>query len=232
MSLWIAGVEEGDPEVNSDGVNCLAFYEAMSAVSDQSCGEWNAVGGRRIWVVTKSATGRFFAVVWQQTSGFNWVPRLRLLEPEAGTWDSVVMKAADIDSGPNQELVAGIRYAGSGGYLDIDVIDAIGGNPKVVAHVEGANKGIAYTESKLGVWIWNAEFGPTDPFCCPSAFSQFLLSSDGGTWILDRRYCRRSPGRDPVPERVLRRSYRLRDTACALRQLDSGHTRGKIVITL
>ena len=183
-SAWIPGVEEGDPEVTSDGVNCLGFYEAMGATTYSACGEWNAVGGRRIWTVTKGADDRFFAVVWQETASFQWVPRLRLLEPEPATWSSVVLKAADIDGGPNEELVSGIRYEGTGKYLDIDVIDAIGGNPIVVAHVPGADRGIAFTEAKLGVWIYTAVFDATEPNCCPSRYSQYLLGSDGGDWFL------------------------------------------------
>lgn len=184
LTAWIAGVEEGDPEVTGDGVNCLAFYEATGATSYSACGEWNAVGGRRVWTVTKGASDRFFAVVWQETASFQWVPRLRLLEPAAGTWATVVLKAADIDGGPNEELVSGIRVEGSGGYLDIDVIDAIGGNPSVVAHVPGADRGIAFTEENLGVWIYTAVFDAAEPNCCPSRYSQYLLSSDGGDWIL------------------------------------------------
>ena len=149
-----------------------------------ACGEWNAVGGRRVWTVTKGATDRFFAVVWQETAPFQWVPRLRLLEPAAGTWATVVLKAADIDGGPNEELVSGIRFEGSGRYLDIDVIDAIGGNPSVVAHVPGADRGIAFTEANLGVWIYTAVFDAAEPNCCPSRYSQYLLSSDAGDWIL------------------------------------------------
>lgn len=183
-SAWIAGVEEGDPEVTSDGVNCIGFYEAMGATSYSACGEWNAVGGRRIWTVTKGASDRFFAVVWQETASFQWVPRLRLLEPDPFTWSSVTLKAADIDGGPNEELVSGIRYEGTGHYLDIDVIDAIGGNPAVVAHVPGADHGIAFTEDDLGVWIYTAVFDDADPLCCPSRYSQYLLTSDSGDWIL------------------------------------------------
>ena len=183
-SAWIAGVEEGDPEVTSDGVNCLGFYEAMGATTYSACGEWNAVGGRRVWTVTKGAGDRFFAVVWQETVSFQWVPRLRLIEPEPATWSSVVLKAADIDGGPNEELVAGIRYEGTGKYLDIDVIDAIGGNPTVVAHVPGADRGIAFTEANLGVWIYTAVFDASEPNCCPSRYSQYLLASDSGAWVL------------------------------------------------
>lgn len=156
----------------------------MGATTYSACGEWNAVGGRRIWTVTKGATDRFFAVVWQETASFQWVPRLRLLEPAAGTWSSVILKAADIDGGPNEELVSGIRYEGTGRYLDIDVIDAIGGNPTVVAHVPGADRGIAFTEENLGVWIYTAVFVAEEPNCCPSRYSQYLLLSDGGDWIL------------------------------------------------
>lgn len=199
LSMWIAGVEEGDPEVTSDGVNCLGFYEAQGASSYSACGEWNAAGGRRIWAVTKGATDRFFAVVWQETAPFNWVPRLRVLEPAPGTWSAVTMISADIDGGPNEELVAGIRFEGTGGYLDIDVIDVIGGNPKVVGHVDGLSKGIAYTESKTGVRLWGAEFGPEDAGCCPSSYSHNLLKSGAGGWVLDEGPPVDSPEDIPFP---------------------------------
>lgn len=183
-SLWIAGVEEGDPEVTSDGVNCLGFYEATGATTYSACGEWNAVGGRRVWTVTKGAADRFFAVIWQEISPFDWVPRLRLLEPEPNIWSAVTLRATDIDGGPNEELVSGIRYVGTGDFLDVDVIDVIGANPQVVGHVDGIDKAVAYTEDNAGVRIWDAEFGPEDPGCCPSSYTSYLLESGVGGWVL------------------------------------------------
>ena len=179
---WIAGVEEGDPEVASDGTNCLGFHEATGATTYSACGEWQAIGETYVWTVTKGVSNRFFAVVWKETTPFNWSPRLRMLEPAAGLWDSLTIKAADIDGGPNQELISGIRLNGTGGFLDLDVADNIGGNPVIVAHVEGIESGTAFTQASVGVRFWEANFAPADPLCCPTSWSEFLLSVVAGGW--------------------------------------------------
>jgi hypothetical protein len=186
QTMWIAGTEEGDPEAVSDGTNCLPFYEAfgVGTLSYAACGPWNSSDGTYVWTVVKGVSGRFFAVVWQPIDTFDWIPKLRLLEPAAGTWDSVIIKAADIDSGPNEELVSGIRLSGSGGHLALDVIDINSGDPAVVAALPALESATAFTEDSLGVWIWLPNFEPGDPLCCPSSWSQFLLSRVGPSWIV------------------------------------------------
>ncbi len=186
QTQWIAGTEEGDPEVIGDGVNCLPFYEEMSAgtLIDAACGPWSSSDGVYVWVVVRDdVSNRFFAIVWKEIAPNDWVPKLRLLEPAAGTWDSVTIVAADIDSGPNQELVSGVRYAGTGGYLDVDVIDIRSGDPAVVAALPGLESATVYAEASAGLHIWLPNFAPGDPLCCPSSWSEYILASAGGSWV-------------------------------------------------
>ena len=123
LTLWV-GIEEGLGETSGDGVNCLPFFSEMGLVSEQACGPWDSADGLHVWTVGKTVSNRWFAAVWRNTGGFNWQPALRLLEPDPLTWSDVTLIAHDVDAGPAEELVAGIRYDGTGGFLSIDVSDS------------------------------------------------------------------------------------------------------------
>ncbi len=184
---WIVGPQEGDPESVGPGTDCAQFFDAMGAgtLTVADCGDWNAVGGRRVWTVSKGSSGLFFGVIWQETDG-TWTPLLRLLEAAPGSWESLTIKTVDIDGGPNDELVSGARFAGTGGYLDIDVIDIRDDLPVIVASVPDLVSATAFTEEDTGVWMWVPNFAAGDPQCCPSSVSQFLLSSSSGIWDVSR----------------------------------------------
>ena len=53
-----------------------------------------------------------------------------------------------------------------------------------VAALPALESATAFTEDSLGVWIWLPNFAPGDPLCCPSSWSQFLLSRVGPSWIV------------------------------------------------
>ncbi|MEQ1873325.1 MAG: hypothetical protein ABL953_06320 [Ilumatobacteraceae bacterium] len=186
-TAWVAGAEEGDPEVTATPGTCEPFYEAIAGgpYSVQRCGIWNAVGGQRMWTVTKGATGRFFAIIWQQSAPNNWVPRLRALEEAEGVWDNFIILTGNIDSGANDELVSGARLAGSGGYLDLAVVDIRSGNPRVMAVANGIESGTAVLRASVGVEYWTAIYADADPLCCPSSFQRStMFATGGGDWLI------------------------------------------------
>ena len=185
-SAWVAGAQEGDPEVSAAAGDCAPFYDAIAGgpYTVQQCGIWNALGGQRMWTVTKGASGLFFAIVWQQSAPNNWVPLLRSLEALAGVWDSVTIVTGNIDSGANDELVSGIRVAGSGGYLSIDIVDIRSGNPRTMAVYNELAQGVAALLPSNGVELWEAQYGPTDPECCPSNYLRHHLTATGGNWFV------------------------------------------------
>lgn len=186
-TAWVAGAQEGDPEVTAPAGTCAPFYDAIAGgpYTVSECGVWNAIGGQRMWTVTKGSTGRFFAIIWQQTAPNNWVPRMRALEEAAGVWDDFTIRTGNIDSGSNDELVSGARIAGTGGYLDLAVVDIRSGNPRVMAVSNGIPKGSAVLRASTGVEYWTGIYAPADPGCCPSSFQRFtIFATDGGDWLV------------------------------------------------
>jgi hypothetical protein len=185
-SAWVVGSEEGDPQVSAAPGVCEPFYTAIAGGSYtvQRCGIWNAIGGQRMWTVTKGATDRFFAIVWQQSAPNTWIPLLRAVEESPGVWSDFTIRTGNIDSGSNDELVSGARIAGTGGYLDVSVVDIRSGNPRVMAVYNESTKGVAVLRPGGGVEIWSGVYADTDPGCCPSSFVQHLLVADGPDWLL------------------------------------------------
>ncbi len=185
-SSWLEGAQEGDPEaITTPGV-CEPLYDAIAGgpYSVQRCGVWNAVGGQRMWTVTKGASGLFFAIVWQQNAPNNWVPVLRSHEAVAGVWDDFTIATGNIDSGPNDELVSGIRVAGSGGFLSVAIVDIRSDNPYALAVYNEIAQGIAVLSPGNGVLLWQAVYGTTDPECCPSSFLRHHLTATDGVWFV------------------------------------------------
>lgn len=187
-SWFTAGAEEGDPEVSAAAGACAPFYDAIGAgsYSVQRCGVWNAVGGQRMWTLTKgaSANSRFFVIVWQQSAPNVWRPVLRAVEEAAGQWADATVRTGNIDSGANDELVVGFRTAGTGGYLDMEIVDIRSGSPRVVAVFPGAAKGAAVLVPGGGVDVWSAVYGTGEPVCCPSGFQQYQILPSPGGWIV------------------------------------------------
>ncbi len=185
-SAWVAGTQEGDPEVSAEPGVCAPFYDAIAggAYTVQECGIWNAIGGQRMWTVTRGSTGRFFAIIWQQSAPNTWVPMMRSQEEAAGVWDAFTIVTGNIDSGANDELVSGIRVAGSGGYLSIDIVDIRSGNPRTMAVYNELAHGIAVLAPSVGVQVFVAQYGAADPDCCPSAYQRLTIYSAGGAWLV------------------------------------------------
>lgn len=186
---WVAGAQEGDPEVLTDAGNCQAFYDAMAAgpYSQSSCGVWTANDGQRTWTVTRGASGFLIAIIWQQIAANDWVPVLRALETTAGQWDDITIVTGNTDSGPADELIAGTRIAGASGKLAISLIDIRSGNPRVVAVIPTGNHGVAVLHPGAGIEMWSAVEGDAIPKCCPLEFTQsFLVAAEGG-WFIDTR---------------------------------------------
>lgn len=185
-TAWVDGAEEGDPEVTAAPGVCEPFYDAIAGgpYSVQRCGLWNAIGGQRMWTVTKGATGRFFAIVWQQSAPNNWVPMLRAVEDAPGVWSDFTIRTGNIDSGSNDELVSAARIAGTGDYLDIAVVDIRAGDPRVMAVRNENTKGVAVLRAGNGVEVWAGVYADGDPGCCPSTFVQTFVTAVVGEWFV------------------------------------------------
>jgi hypothetical protein len=90
---------------------------------------------------------------------------------------SAIVEAANLDDDPIDELVVGLRNAGTGGLLQLDVVD---GEGSVVAHVT-LDRGRAALDGPV-LRTWAALYLPDDPNCCPSRFQQAVVQADAGVW--------------------------------------------------
>lgn len=121
-------------------------------------------------------------MIWQPTAPNNWVPVLRALEGAPGLWSDIVIRTGNIDSGPNDELVSGVRVVGTGGYLSVSVVDIRSSKPRVMAVYNDVPKGIAVLRSNSGVELWSGTYLPADAVCCPSSFQKIRITASGGNW--------------------------------------------------
>ena len=185
-SAWVAGSQEGDPEVTAEPGVCEPFYDAIAGgpYTVQRCGIWNAQGGQRMWTVTLGVGGLLHAYIWQQGAPNNWLPVMRIVQAAPGVWDDINIVTGNIDTGENDELVSGIRIAGTGGYLSVNVVDIRSGNPRSMAVYNEIPGGIAALRPNNGVELWSAVYADTDPECCPSHFQQYALVAAGSDWFV------------------------------------------------
>ena len=184
-TAWVAGSQEGDPEVPAEVGECQPLYDAIAGgpYTIERCGVWNAQGGARMWTITLGVGGLLHAYVWQQSALNNWVPVMRAVQTAPGEWSDFNIVTGNIDSGENDELVSGLRLAGSGGYLNVSVVDIRSGNPRVMAVLNEIPSGIAVLRPNDGVETWAAVHADADPECCPSSFQRFTLFAAGSDWL-------------------------------------------------
>ena len=135
-----------------------------------------ASAGDLMWVVVPLPTERSPVTVYL-VEGSTATPAL-VVEPESrAEYASALVEAADLDDEPGDELVVGLRNAGTGGLLQIDVV---GGEGAVVAHVT-LDRGRAALDGGV-LRTWAARYLPDDPNCCPSSFQQAVVRADAGAW--------------------------------------------------
>lgn len=152
-------------EVDSDDP-CAAL------TGDGTC----AVTGDLMWVVVPMRTERSPVTVYR-VDGSTATPVL-MVEPESrAEYASARVEAVDLDDEAGDELVVGLRNAGTGGLLQIDIV---GGEGAVVAHVT-LDRGRAALDGGV-LRTWAARYLPDDPNCCPSRFQQAVVVADAGAW--------------------------------------------------
>ncbi len=89
-------------------------------------------------------------------------------EPGPGTWDSVTVVVGDFHFDDGAEVWVGYRYAGTGHYLDLDVLDPLPDHI-FLRGLQGLDHGQVDVHPG-GATVQTAVYGPSDPNCCPSQF--------------------------------------------------------------
>ncbi len=186
---WVAGSEEGDPQVIAGAGECQPFYDGMAAgpYAVTRCGVWNANDLARTWTVTRDAIGSLVAIIWQPSGPNTWVPVLRMREPTPGQWSDITIVTGNTDSGPSDELVSGVRIAGISRKLAVVVVDVRAGSPRVVAVHPTGLSGVAVVRPGIGVEVWSGVEAEGEAKCCPSTFAQSFLVLVDGKWFVDAR---------------------------------------------
>ena len=155
--------------------------EPVEVAADDPCADLGEGGrceraGDLVWVTADGPTERSPVTVYL-VDGSTVTPALVVDPTSRAEYASALVAVADLDGEPGEELVVGLRNAGTGGLLQIDVV---GGEGAVVAHVT-LDRGRAALDDG-GLRTWAARYLPEDPNCCPSRFQQALVVEDAGAW--------------------------------------------------
>jgi hypothetical protein len=125
--------------------------------------------------------------VYRQADGApdQWDVALENPDPQQRTFANVRAQVADVSGDGYEDLVVGYRAAGTGGFLDVDVITGSASGPKVAGHTRLA-KGTADVRRDRIV-DYSAVYRRTDGTCCPTWIQRRVVQGhDGGLRVVDR----------------------------------------------
>lgn len=112
-------------------------------------------------------------------------------EPGAGTWESVTVQLGDYHFDDGAEIWVGYRYAGTGSFLDLDVIDPQPEGPDFPATRNfflGGLQGLDGGQVDLhpgGATVLTSVYAGSDPNCCPSSFLVREITWAANEWRID-----------------------------------------------
>ena len=147
--------------------------------------------GDLAWVTAAAPTDRSPVTVYVLDDG-TATPALVVDRESRAEYASARVDVADLDGAPGDELVVGLRNAGTGGLLQIDVVGPSG---EVAAHLTLDQGRAELRDGQLRTWA--ARYLPDDPNCCPSRFQQAVVGVADGRWM---SYAEREVTADEVPE--------------------------------
>ena len=112
-------------------------------------------------------------------------------EPGAGTWSAVTVQLGDLHFDDGAEVWVGYRYAGTGQYFDLDVLDP---QPEPADFPASRNfflgglQGLDHGSVDLhpgGATVLSAVYGASDPGCCPSSFLVREITWAANQWRIN-----------------------------------------------
>ncbi len=144
------------------------------------CGEVTTDGGRKlVWFVSDHHSPGPTSIAIYGVVGANLVQTLELPSAVRPDEDVAHVEAADLDGLPGQELVVGFRNIGTGGFLQLEVIGAAG----TVVASDTVDQGRAIVAAGV-IDTWAAQYGPSDPNCCPGTYVEQQIVFDAGSFRL------------------------------------------------
>lgn len=130
-------------------------------------------------IVARRADDQSFGVFVLHHEEGNLVSIYEAIEPGAGTWGTVKVVVGDFNADDGAEVWVGYRSTGSGGYLDVDVLD-----PRPDHFFLGGLQGISHGQVDVhpgGATVVTAVYVGDDANCCPSQFLVQEISFAGAT---------------------------------------------------
>ncbi len=142
-------------------------------------------------VQREAGDGHYRVVVMVPTgSGNDYVEEYEAQEPGAGTWSAVTVVHGSFHFGTGpfggdaEGLWVGYRYAGTGGYLDLDVLEWFEDGSARRGALKELAKG-AVDVRPGGAAVVSAVYAADDPTCCPSSFLRREMSWSSNRWRID-----------------------------------------------
>lgn len=110
--------------------------------------------------------------------------RYLAVEPATGTWTSVRAEVGDYNGDDGVEAWIGYRYTGTGGYLDLDVLDPRSDGTFFLGGLRQLPKG-SINVRPSGADVSSAVYVGADPTCCPSSLLIQTITRSGLQWRID-----------------------------------------------
>ena len=139
--------------------------------------------GVTTFVARRNDDGRFGVFVFFR-EGAQLRSRYEAVEPAAGTWADVTVVLGDYHFDDGAEVWVGYRYAGTGGYLDLDVLDPLPGGVTFLGGLQGLDHG-AVDMHPGGATVATAVYSGSDPNCCPSQMRVQEITFSADQWWIN-----------------------------------------------
>lgn len=166
------------------GDPCPGFDPGIPGWTVQDCQyQPSFSNGVQTLVLRRNDDGRFGVAVLF-LSGGSWVQRYWAEEAGPGIWSSVTVVLGDFHFDDGAEVWVGYRYDGSGGYLDIDVLDALPDGSFFLGGLQGLDHGQVALHPG-GASVLTAIYADGEPNCCPGHFLLREVSFAGAQWQID-----------------------------------------------
>ncbi len=106
------------------GADCAAGITMADFETEQCINATSYLNGVVVLVQRHATTSsRRVLAMFRGADGTTFESRYIAVEPSAGTWSQVTAVVSDHNGDDHAEVWVGYRYSGTGGYLDIDVLD-------------------------------------------------------------------------------------------------------------
>lgn len=166
------------------GDACPGFDPGIPGWTVQDCQYMPSYSnGVQVLVLRRNDDGRFAVAALFLNSG-SWVQRYWAEEAGPGVWSSVTVIVGDFHFDDGAEVWVGYRYDGSGGYLDIDVLDARPDGSIILGGLQGLDHGQVDLHPG-GATVATAVYADSEPNCCPGHFHLREVAFASGQWQID-----------------------------------------------